>query len=296
MESHPIYCDSLGEESGGSRLSQGLSLERRGCARNSGVFILIRISLGSLVFLALNTIYYVPNAAMLVAAQNVKANIILFIGVIAALSFMSLFSLFIPIPLNNALSSIDERISKLAQRLRWLELLIFIASMILLFAEVSVFYQVFLLGVVFFGLHLILVGYLVFISGYLNRILGVSLMVGGAVGYLLESLTQTLVSDIVWLSTYGVIFAVAAEVALAITLIRKALQMDLESPDTKERLIRILKGMGEATTAEIIAEASKESNECKDRVPRNLIALEKEEVVTKRLSKEKKGYVWSLVS
>ena len=275
-------------------MDRGLSLERRGCARNSGIFILVRILLGSLVFLSLNAIYYVPHEAMLAAAQSVKANVFLFIGVLAVLFFMSLFSLIIPFPLNNALASVNESLSKVAQRLRLLEVIIFIASMILLFAEISFFYQVLLFGIIFFGLHLIIVGYLVFISGYLGQVLGISLIIGGSMGYLLQSVTHTLASDVIWLSTYGVLFAIIAEISLAITLILKALQMDLESPDTKERVFRILERLGEATTIEIIEEASKEADECKDRVPRNLILMEKEEVVTKRLSREKKGYVWSL--
>ncbi|MHA2462451.1 MAG: DUF4386 domain-containing protein [Candidatus Thorarchaeota archaeon] len=277
-------------------MNQGLSLERRGCARNSGVFILVRILLGSLVFLSLNTIFYVPGEAMLTAAQGIKANVFFFIGVIAVLFFMSLFSLIIPFPLNNVLTSVNEKLSKVAQRLRQLEVLIFIAAMILLFAEVPFFYQVLIFGIIIFGLHLIIAGYLVFISGYLGRVLGISLIIGGSMGYLLEGVTHTLASDVIWLSTYGVLFAIIAETALAIILIIKAMQMDLESPDTKERVIRILERLGEATTSEIIDEASKESIDCKDRVPRNLIILEKEEVVTKRLSKEKKGYVWILAS
>jgi hypothetical protein len=284
----------LSGKAGGIRLSKGLALERRGCARNSGVFILVRILLGSLVFLSLNTIFYVPGEAMLTAAQGVKANVFLFIGVLAVLFFMALFSLIIPFPLNNVLTSVNENLSSIAQKTRWLELLVFITSMILLFAEVSVFYQVLLFGIILFGLHLIVVGYLVFISGYLGRVLGISLILGGSLGYLFESLTHTLAPDSILLSTYGVIFAIVAEVALAFTLIIKALQMNLESPDTKERVIKILERLGEATTSEIIEEASKESDECKDRVPRNLILLEQEERITKRLSREKKGYVWTL--
>lgn len=277
-------------------MSQGLSLERRGCARNSGIFILVRLALGFLVFFSLNALYYVPHEAMLTAAQSVKANVFLFIGVLAVLFFMSLFSLIIPFPLNNALTSVNENLSKVAQRLRWIEVIIFIASMILLFAEISFFYQVLLFGIIFYGLHLIMIGYLVWISGYLGRGLGIFLIIGGSMGYLLESLANAFAPDIVWLSIMGVLVAIISEATLAFTLIVRAMQMDLESPDTKERVIRILERLGEATTLEIIEEASKESNECKDRVPRNLILLEEEEVVAKRLSREKKGYVWTLVS
>jgi len=49
-------------------------------------------------------------------------------------------------------------------------------------------------------------------------------------------------------------------------------------------------------TTEIIEESAKVSAECKDRIPEALKALESDNKVTKRLSKEKKGYVWTLVS
>ncbi len=277
-------------------MNQELSLERKGCARNSGVFILVRLGLGSLVFLSLNTIFYVPGEAMLVAAQGVKANVFLFIGVLAILFFMSLFSMFIAFPLNNVFTPVNKDISTWAQRLRFIEILIFIAGMVLLFAEVSIFYQVLLFGIIIYGLNLIIIGYLVFISGFLSRVLSMFLIIGGSVGYLFQSLTHTFMPNLVWLSTSGVLVAITAEVVLAISLILAAMKVNLESVDTKDRVIRILDNLGEATTTEIIAEAAKESDECKDRVPTNLIILEKDEVVTKRLSKEKKGYVWTLVS
>jgi hypothetical protein len=277
-------------------MNQELSLDRKGCARNAGVFILVRLGLGSLVFLSLNTIFYVPGEAMLTAAQSVKANVFLFIGVLAALFFMSLFSLIIAFPLNNTLTSVNKELSKVAQRLRWFEVLTFIASMVLLFAEITLFYQVLLVGILIYGLNLIIIGYLVFKSGFLNRLLGILLITGGSLGYLFESLTHTFVPSIVWLSTSGVLVAIIAEVTLAINLVVAAVRVNLESPDTKDRVIRILENLGEATTTEIITEAAKESDECKDRVPSNLIALETDEVVTKRFSKEKKGYVWTLVS
>ena len=279
-----------------TQMNEGLSLDRKGCARNSGVFILVRLGLGSLVFLSLNTIFYVPGEAMLTAVQSVKANVFLFIGVLAALFFMSLFSLIIAFPLNNTLTSVNKELSKVAQRMRWFEVLIFIASMVLLFAEIALFYQVLLVGILIYGLNLIIIGYLVFKSGFLNRVLGIFLMIGGSVGYLFQGLTHTFVPSLVSLSTSGVLVAIIAEVALAINLVIAAMQVNLESPDTKDRVIRILENLGEATTTEIIAEAAKESDECKDRVPSNLIVLETDQVVTKRFSKEKKGYVWTLVS
>jgi len=53
-----------------------------------------------------------------------------------------------------------------------------------------------------------------------------------------------------------------------------------------------LQDLHEATTAKIIAEAEAVSNECKDRVPRTLLALEREGKVRKIFSKEKKAILW----
>ncbi len=97
-------------------MNQELSLDRKGCARNSGVFILVRLGLGSLVFLSLNTIFYVPGEAMIAAVQSVKANVFLFIGVLVVLFFMSLFSLFIAFPLNNVYTPVNKDISNQAKR------------------------------------------------------------------------------------------------------------------------------------------------------------------------------------
>ncbi|MFX0091783.1 MAG: hypothetical protein ACFFBD_08470 [Candidatus Hodarchaeota archaeon] len=44
--------------------------------------------------------------------------------------------------------------------------------------------------------------------------------------------------------------------------------MNIELPDPKRTLTMILGKLGEATTAEIIDEASQISHECKDRIPR----------------------------
>ncbi|UCE09679.1 MAG: DUF4386 domain-containing protein [Candidatus Thorarchaeota archaeon] len=276
-------------------MSQGLALDRRECARNSGIFILVRLLLGSFVFLSLGTIFYVPSETMIAAAQGIKANVFFFIGVMAVLFFMSLFSLIIGIPLNNVLTSVNKYVSKVASRLRMIEVLFFVASMVLLFADASLFFQVLLLAALIYGLHLIIIGYLVIISGYLSRFVGVLLIGGASIGYLSEIVTHSFIPGVILLSTYGVVVAIIGEVSLALVLIVEAMRLNLESPDTKERVVRILERLGEATTSEIIHEASKESDECKDRVPKNLIALENERVIAKRLSKEKKGYVWSLV-
>ncbi len=89
--------------------------------------------------------------------------------------------------------------------------------------------------------------------------------------------------------------AVVTEFALGIILVMKAIKMTIGHPDPKRTLTMILEEIGEATTAEIIDEASQKSRECKDRIPRTLIALEKDKKIIKRISKEKKAIVWTLV-
>ncbi len=257
--------------------------------------MLLRILIGSLIFFSLGAIFYAPVETMLAAIQNVKTNVLFFILLIVALIPMSFISIVNGIPLNNVLTSVNKGISYRAMQLRMLDALILIIGMILLIAEIPFFFQVLLLGLLLYALHLILIGYLVFESGYLNRILGVSLVIGGAIGYLFQSLAGLFVPSLVWLSTIGVAFAIIVEISLAIALIYTAKTTTFDDDDSKTRIVKILRDLGEATTREIIAEATKDSDECKDRAPRTLKAMELENEVTKRFSNEKKGFVWSLV-
>ncbi len=269
-------------------MNQELGLSPRECARNAGTFLLIRLALGFLIYLSLNAIFPVPSDVMLGVVSIVKGNVLVFIGVLAALIFMALISLILAFPMNNVLTSINKDLSKGAQYLRILEWFIFIAGMVLLFTEISFFVPVLRFGLIFYAAYLVIIGYLVFISGYLNRILGISLIVGGSMGYLIIGLFGSLA----WVSTIGVLVAIVAEISLAIIFVVTAMKIEITDP--KETITMILKDMGEATTAEIIDESSRVSAECKDRIPETLAALENDQIVTKRFSKEKKGYVWTL--
>lgn len=281
-------------EVGERKLNQELFLSPRECAKNAGTFLLVRLVLGSLVYLSLNSIFPIPGDVMLGAVTIVKANVFLFIGVLVVLFFMALFSLVVAFPLNNVLTSVNKDLSKGAQYLRILEWFVFIAGMILLFVENSYFASVLFFGLIFYAAYLMIIGYLVFISGYLSRVLGVLLIVGGVMGYLTLGLTNYYLTSLIWLSNIGVVIAILAELALSIIFIVKAMRTEITDP--KETITMILKDLGEATTTEIIDESSRVSAECKDRIPEALVALENDQKVTKRFSKEKKGYVWALVS
>lgn len=61
------------------------------------------------------------------------------------------------------------------------------------------------LGLVFFGVHCLILGYLVFKAGFMPRVLGILLVVAGA-GYLLDSFVQVLLSNY---ADFELVFALA---------------------------------------------------------------------------------------
>lgn len=65
--------------------------------------------------------------------------------------------------------------------------------------------------------------------------------------------------------------------------------------DSKELVIWTITQLNEATTTEIMEMASKISSECKDRLSATLASLLNEGKIQKKLSKEKKAIIWSLV-
>jgi len=91
----------------------------------------------------------------------------------------------------------------------------------------------YLIGLVFFGAHCLIVGYLVFKSAYVPRILGVLLVIAG-VGYLVDSFGRTL------LPTYddhanlflGIVFVPAflAEVSFCLWLLLKGVKLEGRGP------------------------------------------------------------------
>ncbi|MFW9854750.1 MAG: hypothetical protein ACFFFG_06800 [Candidatus Thorarchaeota archaeon] len=63
---------------------------------------------------------------------------------------------------------------------------------------------------------------------------------------------------------------------------------------TKTLILLLLKDMVEATTAEIVNEASIISADCKDRVPAAIAGLNRAGMLLRSISREKKAIVWSL--
>lgn len=98
-----------------------------------------------------------------------------------------------------------------------------------------------------------------------------------------------------WFMPLGLFVASAVEITLGITLITKAIQQGRALPDPRQTITMILEELGEATTAEIIEKASQRSQDCKDRIPGTLVDLEENNKIKKRISREKKALVWTLV-
>ena len=65
---------------------------------------------------------------------------------------------------------------------------------------------------------------------------------------------------------------------------------------SKKLILYYLEEPGPATTEDLILWVSDQAEECRDKVPHALLSLAKEKKVTKIISKERKGFVWRIVT
>ena len=63
---------------------------------------------------------------------------------------------------------------------------------------------------------------------------------------------------------------------------------------SRELILSYLEKNKSASTGELITFVSKEAKDCVDKVPQVLLTLSKEKKIVKVISKEKKGFIWSL--
>lgn len=80
------------------------------------------------------------------------------------------------------------------------------------------------IGLVFFGVHLLIVGYLLFKSGFIPKILGILMLIAG-LGYIIDNILLVLIADYVDLMAIVplivLVLSVMAELSLAIWLLVK---------------------------------------------------------------------------
>jgi hypothetical protein len=98
--------------------------------------------------------------------------------------------------------------------------------------QLDAFNKTWLLGLVFFGVHLFFLGYLIFKSGYIPRLIGILLFIAG-IGYLIDSIANFMMPNY---NNYANIFlivvivpGVIGELSLTIWLLFKGVKDDLVS-------------------------------------------------------------------
>jgi hypothetical protein len=97
-------------------------------------------------------------------------------------------------------------------------------ALVLLFLDANAF--VIIIWGLLFGFHLLLLGYLVYKSGFLPRILGILLIIGG-VGYLAQSYGHILVPQYdEILSTVVIVLSVPGELAFTVWLLWKGVDVE----------------------------------------------------------------------
>jgi len=81
------------------------------------------------------------------------------------------------------------------------------------------------LGIVFLGLHAVILGYLIYVSGYFPKILGVLFMFA-ALGYFVDSFSQLLVSNYIPGQPFVAIPIALAELAFPLWLLFKGVKIE----------------------------------------------------------------------
>lgn len=165
-------------------------------------------------FFVLESLVVTGNAAK--TANNIMGNDLLFrIGILSFI-IMVIFDVLLAWALYVLLKPVNKNLSLLSGWLRLVNSTIFAVALYNLFSvlqvlsgteylkafasdqlqaqvmlSLSTFNFIWLIGLVFFGFHLLVLGYLIFKSGYIPRILGILLIVA-SIGYLIDSFANFL--------------------------------------------------------------------------------------------------------
>lgn len=276
-------------------MSHEIPITHRICVKRAGIAVIMRLLIGSVLFLLLNSIFMVPRENFPSSMIALTSNHLLFIVVICLILVMSFLILPLSFAMNNSLKIVQKNLSKTASSIKLIEGLLFIFSMILLFTENGLYKIIFSIDLIFYGIHLLVIGILIIKSGFLNKIIGISLSISGLFGYLTMGFLYLSFDQIGFLLVIFVAFAIIIEMAFGFNLILIYIQLNRIVTDPKETVIAVLNELGEASTSEIVEIVSRRSKQCKDRIPKTLIILEKENKIVKKISKERKAIVWSTI-
>ncbi|MBN1407291.1 MAG: DUF4386 domain-containing protein [Calditrichaceae bacterium] len=161
---------------------------------------------------------YIPGDGFATATNIVHSDILYRIGIFSFI-LMVLFDVLLAWALYMILIPVNKNLSLLSGWLRLVNATIFgiaLYNLIIvlkllsknaylktfgteqLHAQVLLFFETFnitwLIGLIFFGLHLLVMGYLIYKSGYISKIIGILLLVAG-IGYLIDSFANFLLPD-----------------------------------------------------------------------------------------------------
>ena len=196
-------------------------ISERKAAIVAGLGILILVITGAYVFFALNTGLDVPGDAAIKAANDIKTNQWLLCIFILSLLIMITCNVILALTLYVLVKSVNYDHALLAAVIRLIYAIMFTISMVFLFFVPLSFSTVFIIGQIIYALHILILGYLIFKSGYIPRILGVLLIIGGSLGYLIESFTFFFFPNYVWIAAPGIVVATIADILLGIWLLLK---------------------------------------------------------------------------
>jgi len=188
-------------------------------AKAAGLGYLIIILAGFFAFFVLSTLLVPGDAAK--TANNIKVNEWLFRIMIISFIIMLIFDIVVGVLLYVVFIPVNKMLSLLAVIFRLIQAIFIAISLGFLIIEPLSFNYVYLIGQVFFALYLLLLGSLVMKSGYIPKIIGILLIVGGALGYLLESLMYFLLPNYVAIALPGLMVGTIAEIAITLWLILK---------------------------------------------------------------------------
>ncbi len=199
METHPITTPAMRTPEAGKRetaRADGISL--RAAAVVAGLGLLLMIIFSGASFAALESIAASGDAA----ARNIMDNELLFRSVVCGFMVVVLLDVVVAWALYVFLVPAGRGVAILAAWLRVAMAAVFAAALVNLLAaarlaagpgnpemvmmSVDAFNDGWDVALVLFGLHLIVLGYLIFMSGYVPRVLGVLVMAASS-GYLIDS-------------------------------------------------------------------------------------------------------------
>ena len=209
---------------GGIKIKNPIAnISQRTAARVLWYGILILLIAGAYLFFVLNSTLEggIPGDAAVIAAKNIKTNKLLFGIIIATIIIMITCNMLVALTLYVLFKQVNNDLALLTAVIRLIYAIIFGFNMVFLFIEPSSFSYVFLTGQIIYTLHMLVLGYLVFKSGYIPRILGVLLIIGGSVGYLIEVLTYFVFPNYLWIASLGIVVAIVAEISLGLWLLLK---------------------------------------------------------------------------